>query len=209
MTLFDITTVHPDELARWRKAQAVSLAKWREAGNPSRKELDRLRLPRGCGARQHYNQVCIPMLDEHGELWALQFPQPDGESALYRFHSRLAGLRHHIGGGINGAVGVTIHVADACLFRNEESTPAVVAFEPENLAAVAASLRALHPSARVVIWAARERELDAVKVAAAQANVPWASPFEIGLIFTDPDHFPERLHAKPGSRGTDRDRGEP
>ena len=187
------TSQHPDDvrqLERWCKAQILARMAWRRACAPSRESRWA-----HFGVRENRSDLLVPMRDESGALWDVQYLPLDFHPArsiwanhqpAYLGEARPQGLRHCIGGATVDAVGVTMHLHDAVTVHGETGWPAVVAFEPENLATVAASLRSLHPQARIVLWVLRVKDLDVVRAAADTADVEWADADALDA-FDEPD----------------------
>lgn len=174
----------PGQLLLWRKAQIFAQWQWKQARTPTRRELHDVRLGPAANVREYAGSILVPMRDECGELWSLQDLRPR-QPACFGLHARVSGLFHQIGGSIENAVAVVVHMSEAIMLAEEEGCPAVVAFTPDNLAAVAQGLRIRHPHARTVIWTARRADEPAAQAAAIAACVDFANIDDAGLIFGD------------------------
>lgn len=100
-----------------------------------------------------YGTIAVPMRDEQGILWGLQFINGQGGKQFLRF-SRKRGLFHMLGDAVHNAapfVGVAEGYATAASVHQAVGWPVAVAFDCGNLGPVCAALRAQAPAARLVV----------------------------------------------------------
>lgn len=174
----------PETLAMWRRVQEYALFQWNRATMPSQEILRLAGLGQAFGLREAHGALLVPMRDAMGELWSVQHLPPrfrPGAGDTYpvptfELHARLQGLHHWIGQvpegeGAGQCIGIAEHLADAVTWHRETGTPAVVAFAPDNLAALAGLLRESFPLARIGLWSRWPEQAPAVRTAAALAGV--------------------------------------
>ncbi|MGQ0501425.1 MAG: DUF927 domain-containing protein [Panacagrimonas sp.] len=147
---------------------------------------------RAYGIRQLGEQLLIPVRDTAGELFGLQFVQPDG-SKKFGTGTAKAGRYHAIGKPKAGAVlGIAEGYATGATVHELTGWPVAVAFDAGNLLPVAVALRAKLPDVRLVILADNDHgttgnpgQTKAHEAAAAVGGIVIAPEFEPGDTGTD------------------------
>ena len=106
--------------------------------------------------------LVVPLRDESGKLWNLQFIQPDGRKVFLK-RGRVQACWHWLGGApaeqFAGVIAVAEGYATASTVHIATGHATAVAFNGANLRAVAMSLRQRYPAAGIVICGDDARHL--------------------------------------------------
>lgn len=101
-----------------------------------------------------YGTAVVPMRDEFGRLWGLQFINGQGGKQFLKF-ARKQGLCHVLDGGASvrdvPVIGVAEGYATAASVHQATGWPVAVAFDCGNLLPVCRQMRELAPEARLVV----------------------------------------------------------
>ena len=146
------------ELTRHQTAARAASGRW-EAATPAETVHPYLRAKRvePHGIRQSGGLLLIPLRDGDGVLWNLQTIAGNGEKRFLP-DARKRGLWHLLGGPVADGLCIAEGYATAASIHAAIGGPVAVAFDAGNLEPVARALRALHPSARIVICADDDAE---------------------------------------------------
>jgi putative DNA primase/helicase len=140
-----------DEAKRQGEARAKAEALW---GFAEPCETHPYLLRKGVkahGVRLHRGRLVVPLCDAGGRLHSLQFIGGDG-SKRFLTGGRVQGCFHLIGEA-GGVIGVSEGYATAATIHEETGLPVFVAFNCDNLEAVALAVRAKYPAAEITIYA--------------------------------------------------------
>jgi putative DNA primase/helicase len=142
-----------EEVARQQSAARAASARW-EAATPADAGHPYLRAKRveAHGIRQSDGLLLVPMRDGDGVLWGVQSIAGDG-AKRFQPGARKRGLWHLLGGPVVDGLCIAEGYATAASIHAAVGGPVAVAFDAGNLLPVARALRALHPSARIVVCA--------------------------------------------------------
>lgn len=106
--------------------------------------------------------LVVPLRDENGKLWNLQFIQPDGRKVFLK-RGRVQACWHWLGGApaeqFAGVIAVAEGYATASTVHIATGHATAVAFNGANLRAVALCLRQRYPAAGIVICGDDDRHL--------------------------------------------------
>src|SRR5215471_2263952 len=104
------------------------------------------------GARLHNGLVVVPMRDESGKLWNLQFIPEEGRKNFLT-GGRKAGCYYAIGGKPDGVILIGSGFATSASAHAASGYPIAAAFDDGNLSAVAKAMRAKYRDAKILIVA--------------------------------------------------------
>jgi putative DNA primase/helicase len=137
------------------------------------------------GLRQYQRTLLVPLCDEKGHLWSLQFIHEDGTKRFLK-GGRTRGMFHMIGKAFGSVVCIAEGYATAASVHEATGYPVAVAFSAGNLQAVAMSMRRRFGDVALVICADDDAEtaartgtnpgLAAAKLAAHMAGGTVAMP---------------------------------
>lgn len=154
-------------IARQRLAQAVPAL----PGHPylSRKRIAPERL------WQAGDRLIVPMADENGVAWNLQYIAPDGEKRFLK-DGRTKGLCWWAGKPVDRLV-IGEGMATVAAIRRATGLPVIAALSAHNLPTVAALVRAKRPDLQIIIAADDDAAgMKAARIAAEQAGASLALP---------------------------------
>lgn len=104
------------------------------------------------GLRRHDDSLAIPLRDESGTLWSLQFIGPDCKKRFLT-DGKKQGCYFAIGGKPGKILCVAEGYATAATIHEVTGYPVAVAFDAGNLEPVAVAIRAKLPDTRLIICA--------------------------------------------------------
>jgi putative DNA primase/helicase len=110
---------------------------------------------RSHGLRTIGSAIVVPLWDEFGVIWSLQFIAPDG-AKRFLAGGRKRGLFFTIGGPTDTILIAEGYATGATLFETT-GMQTIVAFDAGNLKPVAMTIRRLHPDAKIVICGDNDR----------------------------------------------------
>lgn len=175
-----------EELARHKSAAIVASGRWDAAAAASAcHPYLRAKGVEPHGIRQERGLLLVPLRDGDGMLWNVQSIAANGDKRFLP-GARKRGLWHMLGGPVDDVLCIAEGYATAATIQAAVGGPVAVAFDAGNLEPVARALRALHPSARIVICAdddaataariGRNPGLDAAEAAARAVGGSVARP---------------------------------
>lgn len=134
------------------------------------------------GCRQRHGALLVPLRDDTGRIWNVQRIRADGQKRFLR-GARVQGLYASLGGPVGDHLVICEGWATGKSLQAATGLPVAVAFSAGNLLAIAKTMRAKYPAARITVAADNDLKPDgsnpglaAARAAAAAVNGHLAVP---------------------------------